>query len=160
MYPSITKDLHYEVELGVIIGKTMSKVSAANSLAHVAGYAIAVDVTCRDIQEQCKAEGIPWTLAKGLDTFCPIGPMVSADEIDPFNTEIQLKQNGVMKQQGNTADMIFSIPTLLEFITQHMTLLPGDVLLTGTPEGVGPLARGDVLDVSIPGITSAVFHVK
>eukprot|EP00116_Pleurobrachia_bachei_P007185 sb/3467447/ len=145
-YPEISNDLHYEVELGVVIGKTLSKVPASDVMSHVAGYAIAIDVTCRDIQEQCKAERTPWTMAKCLDTFCPIGPLVSPDKIDAGNTEITLKQNGVLKQHGNTADMIFSVPTLLEYVAAHITLLPGDVLLTGTPEGVGPLARGDVLE--------------
>ena len=160
LYPDISNDLHYEVELGVVIGKTLSKVPASEVMSHVAGYAIAIDVTCRDIQEQCKAERTPWTMAKCLDTFCPIGPLVSPHKIDAANTEITLKQNGVLRQHGNTADMIFSVPTLLEYVAAHITLLPGDVLLTGTPEGVGPLARGDVLEVAVPGITQATFHVK
>ena len=159
-YPNVTKDLHYEVELGVVIGEKACQVPENNIMNHVAGYTIAIDVTCRDIQEQCKAERIPWTMAKCLDTFCPVGSFVPSHKIDPFNTEIILKQNNVLKQHGNTKDMIFNVPSLLEYINRHITLLPGDLVLTGTPEGVGPLERGDELYVAIPNITEATFHVE
>ena len=160
IYPSITSLLHYEVELGVVMGQTTSKISADNIMEHVAGYAICIDVTCRDIQEQCKSERIPWTMAKCLDTFCPVGPFISSNLIDPFNTEITLKVNNELKQHGNSKDMIFSIPSLLEYISRYITLLPGDLVLTGTPEGVGPLEIGDTVTAAIPGITEATFYVK
>lgn len=159
IHHSITTDMHYEVELGVVIGEKMSKVPASTILDHVAGYTISVDVTCRDLQEQCKADRSPWTMAKCLDTHCPVGPFVPFDKIDPFNTEIMLKVNNEIKQHGNTRDMIFSVPVLLEYINQYITLLPGDLLLTGTPEGVGPLQPGDEITASIPGITEASFTV-
>ena len=159
-YPSITSDLHYEVELGVIIGKKASEISTDKIMDHVAGYTIAVDITCRDIQEQCKKERSPWTMAKCLDTFCPVGNFVPSSEIDPFNTEVMLKLNNELKQSGNSKDMIFNVPSLLEYINRHITLLPGDLVLTGTPEGVGPLARGDEIYVAIPNVTEATFHVE
>ena len=160
IYPSITNSLHYEVELGVIMGEISSKVSVDKIMSHVAGYAVCIDVTCRDIQEECKSQRIPWTMAKCLDTFCPVGPFVSADKIDPFNTEITLKVNDELKQHGNSKDMIFSIPVLLEYINRHITLLPGDLVLTGTPEGVGPMNPGDVVTVAVPNVTEATFFVK
>ena len=160
MYPAVSKDVHYEVELGVVIGQEASKVSLEKIMDHVAGYAITIDVTARDIQEQCKKERIPWTMAKCLDTFCPVGPFIPAEKIDPFNTEIMLKVNDELKQHGNTTDMIFNVPVLLEYINRHITLYPGDIVLTGTPEGVGPLLPGDRVSVSIPDITEASFVVE
>ena len=158
-YPAITKSLHFEVELGVIIGSMMTKVSAENALLHVAGYTIAVDLTCRDLQEQAKVDRVPWTMAKALDKFCPIGPFVDAKKIDPHNTELVLKVNGEVKQQGNTKDMIYTVPKLLEYITANITLLPGDVVLTGTPDGVGPIIVGDKVLAEIPGVCQTSFTV-
>lgn len=160
IYPKITKDLHYEIELGVIIGKTASKVGADKIMDHVSGYAIALDLTARDIQEKCKQGRMPWTMAKCLDTFCPIGCFVEKDKIDHCNTEISLKINGEVRQHGNTKDMVFSVPALIEYINQSITLYPGDLILTGTPEGVGPIHPGDTLTASIPNITEATFYVK
>lgn len=159
-YPAITNDLHYEVELGVVIGKETSQVPVEEVMNHVAGYAISVDITCRDIQEECKRDRSPWTMAKCLDTFCPVGEFIPSDKIDPFNTEVLLKVNDEVKQHGNTKDMIFSVPTLIEYINRHITLLPGDLVLTGTPEGVGPLQKGDEIYAAIPGVTEAVFTVE
>ena len=126
----------------------------------MAGYTIAIDVTARDLQEKCKAERSPWLMAKCLDTFCPVGPFISADKIDPLNTDIQLVINDKVVQKGNTSDLVFSVPVLLEYISAVITLLPGDVVLTGTPDGVGPLHDGDVLIASIPGVTEATFNVE
>jgi len=158
--PKISTNVHYEIELGVVIGKKMTKVSKSEALDYVAGYTIAVDVTARDLQEKCKAERSPWLMAKCLDTFCPVGAFISADKIDPANTDIQLVINDKVVQKGNTSDLVFSVPMLLEYISAVITLLPGDVVLTGTPDGVGPLHDGDVLVAMIPGVTEATFNVQ
>jgi 2-keto-4-pentenoate hydratase/2-oxohepta-3-ene-1,7-dioic acid hydratase in catechol pathway len=114
----------------------------------IRGYTLANDVTARDLQKK-EAQ---WTRAKGFDTFCPVGPFVS-DEVDPGDgLQIETRVNGELRQQGSTLDFIFSIPALLSYITTAITLEPGDLILTGTPPGVGPLSPGDRVDVSIPGL--------
>ncbi len=105
--------------------------------------------------------GLPWSIAKGFDTSCPVGCFIPKDKIpDPQNTELWLKVNGVVKQQGNTSDMIFSVPYLISLISEHFSLEPGDLVLTGTPEGVGPVKSGDVIECGIPNVTEMSFNVK
>jgi len=133
--PSITSSVDYEAELAVVIGKQTRLVSEANALAHVFGYTIANDVTARDLQ---KGDG-QWTRAKGMDTFCPLGPwLVSADEIpDPQDLNIRCTVNGELRQNSNTREMIFSVRTLISYVSRMFTLYRGDIILTGTPAGVG-----------------------
>ncbi|KAF7440286.1 hypothetical protein PC9H_000630 [Pleurotus ostreatus] len=141
---------HHEVELGVVIGKTGRDVSQADAESLIAGYALAVDMTARNLQDQVKKRGLPWSAAKGFDTFTPIGEFIAKSAIqDPHNLNLALKINGVVKQDGNTSDMIFQIPQLIEHITSIMTLAPGDVILTGTPSGVGPVAAGDKIECTM-----------
>ncbi|KDQ33076.1 hypothetical protein PLEOSDRAFT_1080466 [Pleurotus ostreatus PC15] len=151
---------HHEVELGVVIGKTGRDVSQADAESLIAGYALAVDMTARNLQDQVKKRGLPWSAAKGFDTFTPIGKdanswswnseFIAKSAIqDPHNLNLALKINGVVKQDGNTSDMIFQIPQLIEHITSIMTLAPGDVILTGTPSGVGPVAAGDKIECTM-----------
>lgn len=141
---------HHEVELGVVIGKTGRDVSQADAESLIAGYALAVDMTARNLQDQVKKRGLPWSAAKGFDTFTPIGEFIAKSAIqDPHNLNLALKINGVVKQDGNTSDMIFQIPQLIEHITSIMTLAPGDVILTGTPSGVGPVAAGDQIECTM-----------
>ena len=146
MMPSQSERVDFEGELALVVRKRATKLAVdAEWRSYVRGYTIANDVTARDLQ---KKDG-QWTRAKGFDTFCPVGPVVS-DEIDPQDGCIlETRQNGELKQQGSTLDFIFAIPVLLTYITAAITLEPGDLLLTGTPAGVGPVKAGDKVDVSI-----------
>ena len=147
IYPTPVEKLGYEGELGVIIGKKCYQVSKEEALDYVAGYTCANDVSARDFQF---GDG-QWTRGKGLDKFCPFGPVVT-DEIDPFNTKIRTRLNGVTVQDGTTSDMIFSVPEIISFITEWITLQPGDLIITGTPDGVGQLKVGDEVEIDIEGI--------
>ncbi|QIG42298.1 fumarylacetoacetate hydrolase family protein [Nocardioides anomalus] len=152
-YPRQTQDLHYEGELAVVIGRICRDVPVERATDVIFGYTIANDVTARDLQ---KSDG-QWTRAKGFDTFCPLGPWIE-DDLDPHDfaegRRVQTYLNGDVVQDGSTADLIFDIPTLIAHVSSVMTLLPGDVLLTGTPEGVGPMQVGDEVEVSIEGLGS------
>lgn len=146
-YPKISQRVDYEAELAVIIGEIIKDASEEEALKAIFGYTCANDVTARDLQ---KKDG-QWTRGKSFDTFCPLGPWVVTD-IDPSNLDIQLLLNGEVKQSSNTHQFINSIPKLVSFISQVMTLYPGDVVLTGTPEGVGPMKPGDEVIVRIQSI--------
>jgi 2-keto-4-pentenoate hydratase/2-oxohepta-3-ene-1,7-dioic acid hydratase in catechol pathway len=152
-YPPQTQRLDYEGELAVVIGRICRDVPPEQATDVIFGYTIANDVTARDLQTR---DG-QWTRAKGFDSFCPLGPWVETD-LDPQTfadgVSIQTHLNGDLVQDGTTKDLIFDIPTLLAHITSVMTLLPGDVILTGTPEGVGPMQAGDEVEVSIAGLGS------
>jgi 2-keto-4-pentenoate hydratase/2-oxohepta-3-ene-1,7-dioic acid hydratase in catechol pathway len=158
-YPPQTQDLHYEGELAVVIGRICRDVPPEQATDVIHGYTIANDVTARDLQ---KSDG-QWTRAKGFDSFCPLGPWIETD-LDPHDfsegRRVQTHLNGDLKQDGSTSDLIFDIPTLIAHITSVMTLLPGDVILTGTPEGVGPMNVGDEVEVSIAGLGSLTNPVK
>ena len=147
--PAASERVDFEGELALVIGKRVSKLAPdADWRSVVRGYTIANDVTARDLQ---KKDG-QWTRAKGFDTFCPVGPVVS-DEVDPeAGLTVETRVNGELRQHGSTLNFIFSIPELLTYISAAITLEPGDLILTGTPAGVGPLKAGDVVEVSIPGL--------
>ncbi|UWZ85920.1 fumarylacetoacetate hydrolase family protein [Occallatibacter riparius] len=147
--PAASQRVDFEGELAFVIGKRTSRFNADGDWrSTIRGYTLANDVTARDLQ---KKEG-QWTRGKGWDTFCPVGPFVS-DEIDPAaGVVLETRVNGEVRQHGSTADFIFSVPQLLEYITQAITLEPGDLVLTGTPAGVGPLVAGDRVDVSVAGL--------
>ena len=149
LLPSASSRVDHEGELGIVIGRRASKLPPDfDPRSIIRGYTLANDVTARDLQ---KKDG-QWTRAKGFDTFCPVGPWVS-DEVDPeAGLIIETRVNGELRQHGSTADFIFTIPQLLAYITAAITLEAGDLVLTGTPSGVGPLAAGDRVDVSIPGL--------
>lgn len=155
---SITTEVDWEVELAVIIGKRASKVSEEDALNYVYGYTIGNDVTARDLQHRIDGQ---WTRGKSMDTFCPLGPViVTRDEIeDPQNLNLSLKVNDEMRQDSNTKHMVFSVAYLIHYISQSITLEPGDVLMSGTPAGVGHgmdpktyLKDGDVVTCTIEGI--------
>ena len=146
-YPSWTNNLHYEGELALVIGKRLSRVARADALGYVLGYTVAVDVTARDKQRS----DLQWTRGKSADGFCPVGPWLETD-LDPSALSVQTRVNGELRQDGNTRDFIFDVPTVLSYISQFMTLEPGDLVLTGTPDGVGPLQVGDVVEVTVEGI--------
>ena len=146
-YPHQTEDLHFEGELAVVIGRICRDVPEEKCADVIHGYTVANDVTARDLQQkdgQC-------TRAKGFDSFCPLGPWIET-ELDVSDLRVQTFLNGELKQDGRTSDMIFDVPTLIAYVTSVMTLLPGDVILTGTPAGVGPMNVGDEVEVTIEGI--------
>ncbi|KAJ7375215.1 Acylpyruvase fahd1, mitochondrial [Desmophyllum pertusum] len=144
--PPGCEQLHHEVELGVVIGKTGVAISESNAMDHVGGYALALDMTARDIQSVAKKLGYPWTFAKGFDTALPISKFIPKAEIPkPDNVHLWLKVDGKLKQDGNTRDLIFKIPYLISYISQTMTLEKGDLILTGTPEGVSAVKPGQTI---------------
>jgi 2-keto-4-pentenoate hydratase/2-oxohepta-3-ene-1,7-dioic acid hydratase in catechol pathway len=147
--PEISQRVDYEGELGVVIGKTCYRPAAdADIRQYILGYTCVNDVTARDLQNK---DG-QWSRAKGFDTFCPVGPLVT-DEIDPWaGVDVGTRVNGSVKQQGNTRDFIFALDVIIRHIAQAMTLFPGDLIPTGTPSGVGPLVAGDVVEVTVEGI--------
>lgn len=147
IYPELSQEVDYEAELAVIIGKTARNVTPEQALDYVFGYTCANDVTARDLQRK---DG-QWTRAKSFDTFLPLGPYINT-EVNPFNLKIELLLNGQVKQASNTGQMVFNVRELVSRISQVMTLLPGDVLLTGTPHGISQMLRGDRVEVKIEGL--------
>ncbi len=148
--PSLSQVVHHEVELAVIIGKRAEHVSSRDWEKYVYGYAIFLDITARDLQDEAKMRGEPWTVSKGFDTFGPISPITSKDRVnDPHKLNISLKKNGELKQDSNTSHMVFNISMILEYASKIMTLEPGDIISTGTPEGVGEIQDGDRLEAEI-----------
>lgn len=148
VYPPDSENVHHEAELAVVIGVVARNVKAEDVQSVILGYTAANDVTARDLQRR---DG-QWTRGKGFDTFCPLGPAIET-ELDPLvGLSIECRVNGEVRQSGSTADMVFGVAELIEFITRVMTLLPGDVVLTGTPSGVGPVVPGDRMEVEIEGI--------
>lgn len=153
--PPESQRVEHEAELGVVIGKTARRVTRENALEHVFGYTCVCDVTARDLQ---KKDG-QWSRAKGFDTFCPCGPWIETD-LDPRALRVRCLVNGVVKQDGSTSQMVFDVPALIEYASRAMTLEPGDLLVTGTPEGVGLLASGDTLTVDIEKIGALTVRVR
>ena len=154
-YPAhMSSRVDYEGELGVVIGKKAHMVEREQALEHVFGYTCINDVTARDLQ----AKDIQFTRGKGFDTFAPIGPFIET-EVDPADLRIKTFLNGEVKQNSNTKNLIFSVPELVSFISKVMTLLPGDIIATGTPSGISPMSLGDVVEVEIEGIGRLVNHV-
>jgi 5-carboxymethyl-2-hydroxymuconate isomerase len=159
--PPYSDDCHHEVELAVLIGTAGKNISAADAMSHIAGYGIAIDMTLRDTQAKLKEKGFPWEKAKGFDTSCPISSFVAADQInDPHNLTIQLSVNGHLRQDSNTACMIRRIPETIAAITEGFTLEPGDIILTGTPAGVGRVVSGDIMTTMIEGVGTLQVSVK
>jgi 2-keto-4-pentenoate hydratase/2-oxohepta-3-ene-1,7-dioic acid hydratase in catechol pathway len=146
---AMSKRVDYEGELAVVIGRLARRVRAEDTFKYVLGYTSANDVTLRDLQRMDDQ----WARAKGFDGSCPLGPWVET-ELDPNDIRLETRLNGEIVQAAQTSDMVFGIAELIEYITEFMTLLPGDVLLTGTPEGVGRLAPGDVIEVEVEGVGS------
>jgi len=145
--PEASKEVHHEAELAAVVGRTLSRGTAVEAREAVFGWTCLDDVTARDVQ---RAEQ-HFTRAKGYDTFCPIGPVVETD-LDPLDAVVTCRVNGEERQRGYTKDMVVDPYALLAFISQIMTLLPGDLVSTGTPEGVGPIHRGDWVEVEVSGI--------
>ena len=146
-YPTQSSNVHFEGELAVVIGRICRDISAADASKVILGYTIGNDVTARDLQ----ASDGQWARAKGFDTFCPLGPWIETN-FDPSDVAISTKLGDELKQSSRTSGMVFKVPEIVEYISSFMTLLPGDVILTGTPDGVGPMEVGDEVSVTIEGI--------
>ncbi|KAL7080910.1 hypothetical protein ACP275_14G007700 [Erythranthe tilingii] len=159
--PEPLEALDHEVELAVVIGQRARDVPEANAMDYVGGYALALDMTAREIQSTAKSAGLPWSVAKGQDTFTPISSIVPTSMLpDPHNVELWLKVDGELRQKGSTSDMIFKIPFLISHISSMFTLLEGDVILTGTPKGVGPVKIGQKIEAGITGLFDMHFDVE
>ena len=158
--PPQSNNVHHEVELVVVIGKRGRDIYPQDAMAHVAGYAVGLDMTARDIQSRAKEKGHPWSVAKGFDTFAPLGPLSPASVLpNPQQVAIRLRVNDQVVQEGNTRDMIFDIPALIAYCSSVFTLLPGDLIYTGTPEGVGPVREGDTLVAEVDGLEALTVRV-
>lgn len=152
---------HNEIELALLIGQPLSGASISQTKSAICGVGLALDLTLRDVQEKLKAKGLPWERAKGFDYSCPVTGFVPMAQINlEQDIQFNLSVNGVIRQQGNTKNMLRNIPALVKEISESFTLLPGDIVLTGTPEGVEPLLSGDRLAVELIGHFSTQTHVR
>lgn len=159
--PKISHNLHHEVELVVVIGKEGKNISAAAAFDYVLGYAIGLDMTLRDIQNQSKDNGLPWTISKGFDTSAPVSNIIPKSRIaDPSKLTIVCKVNGTERQRGSTGNMIFSIPEIIEYTSSLFTLEAGDLIFTGTPEGVSQVIEGDRIEAELVGFASITHTVR
>jgi 2-keto-4-pentenoate hydratase/2-oxohepta-3-ene-1,7-dioic acid hydratase in catechol pathway len=158
--PRISKEPHHEVELVVAIGKTGKNINANTARQHILGYGIGLDMTLRDIQNEAKEKGLPWSVAKGFDSSAPISDFIPSERIkDPHDLTIRCTVNGTMRQQSSTKEMIFSIDQIIEFTSSIFTLEPGDLIFTGTPEGVSRVNNGDIIEAELVGFTKISHRV-
>ena len=153
-YPRQSAEVHYEGELAVVIGRICRDVPAERAADVIYGYTVGNDVTARDLQRK----DVQFTRAKGFDSFCPLGPWIET-ELDTSDLRVTTHLNGDLVQDGRTRDMVFDVPALVAYVSAVMTLLPGDVILTGTPEGVGPMQVGDEVEITVAGIGSLTNKV-
>ena len=159
--PAYSSDCHHEAELALLIGTGGTAIPAAQAMGHIAGYGVAIDLTLRDVQAEQKKKGLPWEIAKGFDTACPLSAFVPAAAVaNPQQLRITLSVNGEPRQDGSTALMIHRIPELVSYISSIFTLLPGDLILTGTPAGVGPIKSGDQVVAEIFGVGKLSVSVQ
>jgi len=146
------------LKLGSLLVKKGRDISIEKAMDHVAGYVLALDMTARNLQAIAKTKGLPWTQSKGYDTFTPIGEFIDKSKVpNPHNLNFWLKVDGELRQKGNTKDMIHNIPQLIKYISSIMTLETGDLILTGTPEGVNNVKHGQILEAEIEGLTKIRF---
>lgn len=159
-YPDFTADLHHEIELVVRISKAGKHISKAFAHKYFDAITLGIDFTARDIQEQCKKKGLPWEKAKAFDNSAPIGTFLEIGDKDLNNLTFSLQINSEKRQEGNTGDMIFNIAELISYISQYVSLKVGDLLFTGTPEGVGPVNKGDVIQGYLSDKKLIEFKIK
>ena len=153
--PPYSSDCHHEVELALLIGRKGKDIPADQAMESIAGYGVGIDLTLRDVQSELKKKGLPWEIAKGFDTSCPLSAFVEASGVaDPQNLRIRMTVNGEVRQDGNTSMMIHRIPAIVSYMSGRFTLEPGDVILTGTPAGVSRIVSGDHLTAEIPGVAT------
>ena len=158
--PPYSQDCHYEAELAVLIGTEGKNISEAEALDHVAGYGVAIDMTLRDVQDNLKKKGLPWDIAKGFDTACPLSDFVPATQVsDPQNLTIRFTLNGAERQNGSTSLMINPVARIISHLSAIFTLEEGDLILTGTPAGVGRVVAGDRMEAGIEGVGTIAVTV-
>lgn len=159
-YPPATENLHYEAELVIAIGTAGAHISQDQALNHIWGYATGNDLTRRDVQAQAKKMARPWDMAKGFDNSAPCGTIHPVDAVGHLSSaRIQLRQNGEIRQDSDIADMVWSVPEIISYLSGLVELCPGDLIFTGTPAGVGPITPGDVLTVEIDGLTAVTTKI-
>ena len=160
-YPPGTSNFHHEIELVAAIGTGGANIKAADAMAHVWGYAVGLDMTRRDLQGEAKKQGRPWEIGKGFDASAPIGPIVPAAKAgNATAATIELKVNGVVKQTSTTAKLIWNIAETIEHLSSYWRLEPGDLIYTGTPEGVGAVKPGDLMEGSVAGVGTLKIRVR
>ncbi len=162
LLPRGVGEVHHEVELGVVIGGGGgADVTEERAMDLVSGYLVALDLTARDLQAEAKKKGLPWTRSKCYDTFTPVSSVVPKSAVrDPYNIDIWLKLDGQVRQKGNTKDMVHRIPKLISFVSSIMKLEDGDLILTGTPAGVGPLKAGQIVTAGLGDLVALKFDIN
>ncbi|HEX9657029.1 MAG TPA: fumarylacetoacetate hydrolase family protein [Bacteroidota bacterium] len=159
--PSFSSELHHEVELVVLIGKECRNIALKDAWDHIAGYAVGLDMTLRDVQTEAKKRGLPWSVAKGFDTSAPISTIVEKSAVpNPSELSLSLSVNGKIRQNSNTNKMIFSIDHVVSYLSSIFTLEQGDLIFTGTPEGVGAVVPGDILEAKLESVGTLRVHVE
>ena len=158
--PEYSKELHHEIELALLVGKRAQSISSENWRDYISGAGIALDLTLRDLQKVAKEKGTPWSVCKGFDGSCPVSKFTPLDRVrDVQNLTLELRVNGKTRQSGSTSAMIFPVHILVAYISKIFTLEPGDIILSGTPEGVGPLNSGDTVEACIDDLGEMRFSV-
>lgn len=158
--PPFSHELHHEVELVALITRGGSRIPRPDAMSHIGGYAVGLDMTLRDVQANAKKKGLPWTVSKGFDTSAPLSSFVARNSVaDPHNLAISLTVNGTLKQHSTTRNMIFRLDEVIVYISSIFTLEPGDLIFTGTPEGVGPVQPGDAMVAEIESIGTLTANV-
>ena len=156
--PSISNDVHHEVELTVLIGKDGKNIPEKDAKNHIAGFGVGLDMTMRDLQAEAKKKGLPWTLAKGFDTSAPVSEFIPVSRVsEPSSLLLQLNVNGTLRQKSGTNDLIFSVDRLISYISRFITLEAGDIIFTGTPQGVAQVKSGDKLEATLTDPTGALL---
>lgn len=159
--PTVSRDVHHEVEMVVVIGTSGRDIERDAAMEHVAGYAVGLDMTLRDVQAAAKKNGLPWSVAKGFDTSAPVSAAVRRVAVaDPHALALSLRVNGTIRQSSNTRHMIFKIPDIIAYLSTIFTLEAGDLIYTGTPEGVGPVAAGDTLRAELESVGTLTVGVQ
>ena len=159
--PRRSTSLHHEVELGVIIGKKAKKIAPEKALEYVRGYLVGLDITARDLQAEAKKQGWPWSIAKGFDTFAPLSNAVDQGAVsNPNDLDLSLRVNTMIRQQSNTGNMVYPVEDIIAYVSSIMTLETGDLIMTGTPEGVGEIHHGDILEARLSDLCMLTVDVK
>ncbi len=158
-YPTMTADLHHELEQVVAVGTGGADIAEADALHHVWGYAVGLDMTRRDLQGEAKKMGRPWDMGKGFDHSAPIGDLIPAEGVDPGKGLIELKVNGKIRQSSDLDQLIWSVPEVIAYLSRLVRLEPGDLIFTGTPEGVSACVRGDVLEGVVAGVGTVTVKI-
>lgn len=159
-FPGFTTDLHHEIELVLKVCKAGKHIAEEFAGSYYDEIGLGIDFTARDIQSKCKEKGLPWEKAKAFDNSAPIGRFVKKSDLQENNIEFELKVNGILKQKGNSKDLIFSFNKVIAYVSQYVSLRVGDLIFTGTPEGVGPVLIGDKLEGFVNGESFLMLHVK